>query len=356
MAVTARKGKFAIGLQNAKVGDSTFNPATHVPGGFYEIPALRIGFGALQDVQVFPPETGGPLTPHGVYKQMYMAGGQVDLLPRLDGTFGILAKAALGAASTVTGTPNTHLFRFASEPDSIPWVALRKLIPGNVAADYLGETVYDGKCAGLRITVPALGKLGVTASFLAREFRLEENPSWSFGSANNATDSAPEAGRGYFKIDGVSYPLAGVVIDLANQLSTPQQNMAIGRFSQDDIVVLGRAVTVRAAYRYEDPDLYQKLLTGSASGTTWDSAPFATVTGANKALEVFFEAPGVAGGSTKYSVKIVANHVVWATDGSPELVPGGFIVQNLIGTVVSPSSGDYVTIELKNSAAAAMYS
>ena len=60
-------------------------------------------------------------------------------------------------------------------------------------------------------------------------------------------------------------------MSIANALSgaRPQQEMVIGSYDPDDMVVVDRSVAFQFVYKWVDPDLYQTLVTGSDTGTAW---------------------------------------------------------------------------------------
>lgn len=365
MTVAAQGGLIGFGLQAAKIGATgTFVPADV---DFYKVRAPRVNMGAQQSVRALQPEVGGSLTPTGVFKDQVFFAGDVDLLPRVK-TLGLLLYGALGKVATTTDTAfgvanvgvNTHTFTIdPANPASQPWMAFRRMIPGALAADNSGETGFDCKINGLRITIPGRGKVAVRVGVQGRDVVLDDASTWTWANASyEDAGLIPEAGRGYFKIGGTEYPILGLQFDIVNGLTSPNDEMVVGDFRPDDYIALSRGVSVRATYKYQNDDLYRKILTGTADGTEWDSLPFFTTTGGDEALEAFFEGPvEIAGAATavNYGMKLTARSVAWQVDGPPMLAGGGTIVLNLLGTVIQPSSGDYFTAAIINEEAAAYY-
>lgn len=364
MTVPAQAGVVGFAHQNAKIGNA--GSFAHLDHSFYKVLAPRINFGVMEDVQQMPLELGGKMRPTGIYKQQYLFGGDMDILPRL-GSFGLLLKAALGKVTTTADTffgvanvgVNTHKFQQdETNVASQPWMSFRRLTPGALAADNSGETGFDCKVDRIRLTIPGMGKLAARVSFLGRDVVLDDASTWVWQNAAYEDSSLiPESGRGHFKIGGTEYPITGLIIDIANNLSTPRDEAVVGDFRMDDIICLSRGVTIRAVYKYANDDLYRQILTGNVGGTTWTSLPFMT-SGAGVALEAYFEAPATIPGAAttaQYALKATASKVSWQVDGPPQLVGGGIVQLNLIGTLVEPDAGDYFAVELANDEDAAYY-
>lgn len=359
MTISAQGGVFGYAEQDAMVGrNGTFD---HTDLTWYKVRSPRVSVGTIQDQQVFPLEIGGVLTPDGAFKQQYFFAGDADLVPRLENSLGILLKGAMGQASSVTGKNadggtsvgvNTHIFNYvAADNSSLPWMAVRRLIPGAIAAQNSGETGFDCKVANVRITVPNIGKIVTRASFIGRDVELDDGSTWVWeNAAFEDSSSTPDAGRGSFLIGGVEYPILGATIDLVNGLTNPRQEGIVGDFRPDTFTCLTRNAVIRIVYKYENDDLYRKLLTGTADGTDWNSLPFTQVSSAGGyAFDARFQSPGLIGVTeVPYELRIRANKVTWAVDGPPELAAGGFVTQSFVGTVLQPSSGNYLEMVMVN--------
>jgi len=359
MSVGAQGGIVSFGLQAAKIGkDGTF-----VPGNvsYYKFRAPRIGIGPIQDQQVMPLETGGPLVPSGSYKQMRMFGGQVDLIPRLENSFGLLLKALMGTASSVTNKnadgatatgANTHIFHFdPTNNATLPWCSVRTMVPGATAGENFGQTGFDCRVNAMQFTVPAMGKIAARVGVIGRDFKLDDASTWTYANATmEDSTSTADAGRGQFAIGGVEYPIMGAVVEVANGLTTPQQEVVVGDFAPDSFDVLTRNATIRIVYKYQNADLFRKLLTGQANGTEWSSLPFTNSSDGNGfAFDARFQAPANIGAtSTPYEMRIRANRVTWAVDGPIELQAGNIITQTFVGTILEPASGDYLQLTISN--------
>lgn len=361
MSVPAQGGLFGFALQAAKVGrGGTFTVGNYT---WYKVRAPRISIGAIQDQQVFPPEVGGIIVPTGAYKQARFFAGDVDLLPRLEESIGVLLAATMGNVSSVTGVDadgeavtglHTHIFNFDPTTSyELPWLAIRRSVPGATAGDTHGEMGYDCKVANLRLTVPQMGKVAARFTMIGRDFAFDDASTWTWENAEfESHDSTPDVGRGTFKIGGVEYPLVGAVIDMVNGLTSPRDEMIIGDFAPDDFVPLTRAMVIRIVYKWEDPELFRKIYTGTADGTTWNSLPFTVDTDSDHAFEAVFETPGDVDSTTPsspYRLRVRANRVTWAPEGPVELRGGSIVQQQFVGTVLEPATGlDYADLVVEN--------
>ncbi len=359
MSVPAQGGLFGVALQAAKIGrDGTF---ANGDLDWYKMRAMRIGLGAVQDQQVFPPEVGGIIVPTGAFKQARFFAGDVVLIPRLEESIGLLLFGAMGDASSISNKNAdgesitglyTHVFTF--DPDSsyyLPWMAVRRTVPGAEEADTHGELGFDCKVANLRLTIPQMGKVAAQLTVIGRDFKFDDGSDWAWKNEDfESHESSPDVGAGNFKLGGVQYPIVAAVIDMVNGLTTPRDEMVIGDFAPDDFVPLTRAMTIRIVYKWEDPALFRKIYTGTAEGTEWTNLPFMDETNGNYAFEASFESPGKVGTTdAPYRLLIRANRVTWAPDGPVELRGGTIVQQTFVGTVLAPDTGDsYAEIIVEN--------
>lgn len=355
MSLPAQNAIFSIAPQSAKVGEGgTFDISSHTWRRFR---APRIGVRPMQSQKTMPPETGGPIVPNGSYKDYAFYGGDVDLFPRLEEDFGYLLYGAMGAASTVTvnaatGTYYEHHFRFSSDSFTIPWLAARTWRPGVTGADEFGEAGFDCKISGLRLVAPAMGLISMNIAMQGRNFVCEEQPSWVYNDVAEDSTTVPISGNGSFKLGGTSYPSMGLTLELDNGLTTPQQEAIVGSLHPDDAVPLSRATTFRLIYKYENPDLFQKIYANSASGTAFDPQPFILDTaGATYAMEMVFKAakdmPGISP-AKKYQLAVRGDRIALAA-GQRQLQAGNLIVEEYIGTLLEPASGgSYLDFVLTN--------
>jgi tail tube protein len=360
VSLPAQGGILSYAVQPAKIGaDGTFDASTL---DWYKVRAPRIAIGPQQDQQVFPLETGGPLTPSGAFKQAKFFAGQVDLIPRLKDTFGWLLLGALGKASSVTGKNadgvtttgvNTHIFSYnPALPSDQPWLAVRRLVPGVTSAEADGATGFDCKVASMRFICPAMGKIAAQITMIGRDFdSFDDGSTWTYvNSTFEDSLTTADSGNGQFAINGVEYPVTGCTVDINNGLTTPQQEMIIGSYSPDDFVALTRGVQVRFVYKYENPELHRAIYTGTVNGVDWSNLPFIKDSASgNYALDLRFAAStNIGATSTPFGIRVRANRVTVAEEGTIELVAGGIIQQTFVATVLEPDSGNYCEVVVEN--------
>lgn len=363
MTVPAQAGLFGFAMQAAKVGEGgTFTPTESNLLDWLRVRSVRNAADLIQGDQLFPPEVGGPINPTGAYKDSAYFGGDFDIIPRMEETLGFLLWGTLGDASSATGkyvdgstvaNVNTHIFRQdTSSSYTQPWMAFRRSIPGAVpATDTKGITGFDCKIAQMTLQIPAAGKLAVNITVMGRDSFQEQPPVWSWANTLEDTQSTPDAGRGYFKIAGVEYPITGAQIVINNTLTTPQQEMVVGSFHPDDFIALQRSIQIQMVYKWKDPALYNEIYNGGSASQDWSSLPFITDTaGAVFAFEASFQAPAnIPGTSTPYELRLRANRVVWQTQGPIELAGAQIVQQAYTCTVLEPAGGaDYFTASLVN--------
>jgi hypothetical protein len=367
MSVPSQGAVFSFSPQAAKVGrDGTFTPGT-----YYKMRVVRDGVNTVNGQQNFPLENGGDLVPTGTYKVGQYLDGDVDFIPRIEGTLGYLLWAVMGKytgnannnygvggfVAGVTGV-NAHKFSFDPSDQAFqPWISIRRKIPGNGSSNVWGEQSHDVKINGLQLNIPAAGLL--SARLMVRG-RVVEYPlpatvnAWSYSNSFEDSDSAPVSGSGTFKLGGESVAVTGASITVANNLSAPQQEMIVGSYNPDDFVALTRAVSIRIVLKWNDPDLYRRVLTNGITGIVWDAEPFIQRTaGTTKAFEATFYSPADIASSSpvqKYCMKLYANKVTWAVDQAGiDVQAGGIIQVPFVGTVLAADDSlDYLEIALEN--------
>lgn len=379
MSVPSQAGLFAIAPQKGKIGDSTFNSSAY---SFYKMRATAVSIGTKQIQEIFPLELGGKITPTGAYKSGVFVQGDVEFIPRLEESLGWILRAALGEVTTtedavwhptlgtvatdVAGTAiagvNTHLFKFSPVSYDQPWMAIRATTPGSSAAKIWGEEGYDLKVGALRLNIPGAGLGSAVMSLQGRcpKYNSQATTSaWSFANAAfEQQGSAAIGGRNTnkFLIGGERLPIVGATIDLRNNLTPPQQEMVFGSYYPDDVVALTRDASIRFVLKWDNPDLYRKVLNGgSPTSNDWDANPYITSTaGAVKAFEVLIESlDNIAGSSPaqKYKLRIIANKVAWEVDPNGiRLGPGDIVMVPFIGTVMDDDTNSYIDFVIENHA------
>lgn len=371
MSINAQGSVFSIAPQSGKVGKGVFDGSAH---SFRKMRASRVSFGTKQNQQQFPDEIGGLPVPTGAYKQGVYGAGDVDFIPRMENVLGYVLWAALGHCDTTNNAKyhpvlgsvpasnvNLHHFRFSPDsPYNVPWIGVRVHVPGRTAGDSFGEEAYDGMVNSLRLNIPAAGILQASFGLQARcvTYPLAATVNgWTY--VNNYEDSlsVPHSGKGQFLIGGQRYPITGATVEFMNDLTSPEEEMVVADYYPDDFMTRNRSARVRITYKWENPQLYRRMLTGAPiEETEWNAIPFLQETqGATKALDILFQSPGTIPNTSPalpYSLRIVANRVVWEIDrGGIELAPGNIIQVPFIGTLLEPAAGqEYIQIFLENGA------
>lgn len=356
MSLTGLSGDFGFAVQSAKIGrNGTFTPGSY---SWFRHPAVTVAIGTTQEQMPFPLEVGGSPIPRGMFKQAYFFTAQADILPRLDNSFGWLLKGLLGNASSVADTDpdgvsvtglNTHIFRFSpTDPVAIPWMAFRRRIPG----DNFVENGFDSKIANIRFTVPNKGKLAARVGAIGRDILLQSNPTLTWANTMEESDRTPNSGKGAFYVGPNEYPIVGASLDVMNELSTPDEEAIIGDYRMDDITVKSRMAQFQIQYKYENADLYRKLLTNSPSGTQWSEYPYTeNQDTSGYAFDLRMQSDAFIGTTGRpFEIRFRGGRVVWSVDGPPVLAQNNLIIQNLTGTIVEPASGqDFLQVVLVNS-------
>jgi hypothetical protein len=343
MTVTAQGGFFAFAPQN----DRSDAVGYSAPAAWYRHRAYDITFGPVQDERQFPLEVGGVIVPTGAFKAGAFVAGGARLTPRLEGDFGWLLHAAFGSASsgaTAESGVYKHIFCFNTDPELLPWMQVMKYIPGSV--EKLLEVGTDCKLAQLAFTIPQSGIVVAEPVFVGRIPTWEEDPSLTGYGAFEGPESVPVSMKGSLMIDSVEMPVVGATVTIANNVTTPQQEMIIGSYNPDDFVPLSRALQIRFTYKWADPDFYQKVMTGAVGATDWSPAPF------YGPADITVESPGnITGKNQPWSLRIVASKINWHADGPPQLSGGNIIAQDYVGTANDNDGGEYCRIEMVNTQA-----
>jgi hypothetical protein len=391
MTVSAQGGVFAFAMQTAK---------GVLPTYFYRHMAADINYGPVQDLRTFPLEVGGQLLPTGAYKAGVFMGGGATLNPRMENSFGYLLKGLLGrvdsGALLTTGSPSgsaspsasgsaspspstwaspsgsaspsasgsaspspstsptaawQHVFRLGTNQSYLPWMAVRKYVPGLAQGSDLWETGLDNKITSLRLNFAAGQVINARVDFLGRQ------PDWtpigaaSWANAMEDYTSVPITVdvSGFLRLPDTFYgakgqvPITQLGLTFANNLTSPQQETIIASPYPDDFVPLSRALSIQATLKWADPQLYLEIMTNTINGRTWSAAPFTS------ALDCLISSPAtIPGSAVKYSIRVVAQRVMWGVNGSPVLAGGDIIMLPLIGTAILPTSGDYMQLIVTN--------
>jgi hypothetical protein len=360
MSVPSQASYTDFAPQAAKIGkDGTFD-ATVV--AWKRLNATRTNMGTQTRENNFPFELGDSIvTPDNVREAHFFA-GDTDFLPRLEESFGYLLYAALGYCETTADVDvdgnavvgmYTHRFKF--DPNSsytIPWMAWRCFKPSENALNDRGEISYDCAIANLSITVNQMGKIAARVSVMGRTSYWDNDVSdWDVTNTYEFGSSTPEAGRGQFKLAGTEYLAQGASVEFVNNLSDLNDEMIIGSFNPIGFIPKSRAAGIRFMSKYVDNKLTQKVLTGTETGTNWQSLPsYVETVGAVKAVDIRIESPeNIPGTASPYRLIIQADRAALRRDGAPEMRPGSVIQEPYRIELIRPADGqEFIEIIIEN--------
>ncbi len=250
-----------------------------------------------------------------------------------------------------------HFFTYGASQEVIDWTTIRKVVPGET---YLYTQALDCKLAMMRFIIPQAGPVAARIDAVGRVPTFPNGSAWSYDTMDDA-DAFPVANApGYFRFtqDGAinSLGVTGMVFEIINLLTTPQEEMTVGSNYPDDFGVRGRAVTARFVYRWKNPELCLQIMTGAIDGDAWNANVFTTD------LEAAVTTPGVMGDDQEegWQLRFVAPKVEFRQNGPIRLVGNQTIAIEYIGSVLTPEGsgspawsgdGEYFAVALRNEVA-----
>lgn len=249
----------------------------------------------------------------------------------------------------------THTFTMDStNPSYVPWMGLRKSVPAGNDGISLGETYEDCKIAGLTLTFPNDGLINARVDVIGRTFTMERNPAWAVTPAFEDYESVPIGSviGGFLKTPFFGEQILSVVganIAWQNAPLDPKAEKVYGSPYLEDITVVGRSLAVDLIVKWVNPDLYQKILSNSTTGTTWSAVPFTT------RLDIQALSPALMPGSLlNYAIRVQAQKVMLAMRGGIELAAGNAVMMRFSGVALDVST-NFVEFSLTNLKAGADY-
>ncbi len=261
------------------------------------------------------------------------------------------------AVGYLTQEAYEHFFTYGASQEVIDWATIRKVVPGDT---YLYTQALDCKLAMMRFIIPQAGPVASRIDAVGRVPTFPDGSAWSYDAMDDP-DAFPIANApGYFQFsqDGSVNALGvtGMVFEIVNLLTTPQEEMTVGSNYPDDFGVRGRAVTARFVYRWKNPELCLQIMTGAVDGTAWTADVFTTD------LEAAVTTPGVMGDDQEegWQLKFVAPKVEFRQNGPVRLVGNQTIAIEYIGSVLTPEGsgspawsgdGEYFAVALRNEVA-----
>lgn len=351
MAVTAQAGIFGFGPQGAMEQAAT---------QFWKHKATTVDLGVLDDIRVGPLEIGSGPFPTFPYKAGYVIGGGVELQPRLEDSIGWLLFATLGAHSVGAATDGVypHTFKPDTDQSNVRWLSLRKYFPQKESdpATDLGMLFTDCKPTNLTLTLPNDAPITARWDFMGREYTMVPDiTGWTWqNSAYEDWGSIPlgcETGGSIEftggDLSGESLPIVNARVSFGNQNLDIRQEKVYGSPSLEDITIIQRQMTFDCQVKWNNPDVFRNILTGSSTGVNWTSQ---ALTGQ---VDIKTVATALAGSSLsqKFELDINAAELMWQLNGPITLAAGEAIMIPLTGTALEPASGDYATFMLYNEVA-----
>lgn len=337
---------FAGGRDRTPYDRTTFN--------WKRMPTLEINYGEQQMQDMFPPEILGPLTPLGAYKGAVFAGGGATLLPRFEDSLGELLLAVLGSSTTVdNGTHGVHTFRFRTSDESyVPWMTVRKKVPGRNPVPAQGLIVYDNIMTAFALQLAQASPVQANIGLIGRLPILDNDPDTWPASGVETFKSVPITCRASFTLPTIfegTLPTTAVQVALQNQTTTQREELIIGSYYLDDLVVLRRMLQLQFTLKWSSPDMYQRAF-GGLSKQSWTPEPFVTeASGGNYAFELKMETSyNIPGTQIPYSLSILPQSCVWQPGGPPRMTAAQLVTQDWTATALNDASGTYVDFVLVN--------
>jgi len=351
MAVTAQRGIFGFGPQPSKgTAASTF----------YRHKATAIAFGLMDDTRIGPMEIGAGPFPTFPYKAGYVTSGGVTIQPRMEDTFVWLLYALMGDVETTlveTGVYDHVAKPLASDLSLIPWLTLRKYIPGvpGVAGTDLYEVYKDTKVIAAAFDLAADAPLETQLQFLGIDHEMPVSPTWNWANAYEHYSSIPVGCDvdGHLKFTGSgltdeALPAARISVGFVNTPLDIAIEKNVGTPRLDDVTIVSRSMNIDATVKWKSPDLYKAVVAGDIAGTEWAAKP---MTGS---ISAKLSAPYVIGTTEeKFSVTLEAPDVMFRLAGATPMAGGEAVLLRFTGVALEPEDedDDYASITVRNGTA-----
>ena len=155
---------------------------------------------------------------------------------------------------------------------------------------------------------------------------------------------------GYLKLPTYSttaeLPIVAATVTLTNAPLDIRQERVYGDPYLQDITITGRSITADFVCKWEDPYLYQAIITGSTTGTQWTPAPWVGQ------FDVMSYAASNAGGTnpaTPWQARVYVPAMMFQVAGGIRLAGNQSVAMRVTGTgIASTTSTIYGTVYLGN--------
>jgi len=354
MAVTAQSGVFGFAPQHEK---------GHVCTSYYKHRASDMDLGVISDDRLGPPEVGGTPIPTIPYRAGVMVAGGALINPRLENTLGWLLYGSMGSVTTSTNRDCTgteggtvtgmyrHEFRYSTtDAGYVPYMSMRKVIPGTDTATTFGETYQDCKIVNLTLALPNDGLIASRVDVIGRSVAFTNTVTgWTWSNTQYEDYQSIPIGvvsAGYLKIPTHSasdLPIVAATVTLTNAPLDIRQERVYGDPYLQDITVVGRSITADFVCKWEDPYLYQKIITGSTTGTEWTPAPWI---GSFDVMS--YAAQNATGTTAPWQCRVYVPAMMFQVAGGIRLAGNQSVAMRITGTGVASTNTVYGTVFLGN--------
>lgn len=267
------------------------------------------------------------LVPPHAFRESVVPGAELSVLlhPK---SIGLPLFAALGS-QTVAGAspPFTHTF---TPSTALPYLTVTGDLAGVVHR--MSDCKVDKLTISWDATSSPVAKIGVVGTTLAYGV--------TFGTPTTDDSRAPFliAAGGVFQVDtGSTTPANANItageITLDNALSTLLVSNSV---APADVVEGTKKYSVKLTIATDDISEWRKILTGSSGGTTTSATP---VIGS-------FSVKFVLDANT--DLQVTANRVAFVADFPDVDTGGGFVTIDVEGTILQPTTGDAISVVLRN--------
>jgi hypothetical protein len=305
----------------------------------------------IDETREGPPEVGGKAVPTFPYKSGPVVAGGATIMPRYQSSFGYLLYALMGNVASAADVYNPdvydHVFKLnGSDSTYVPFLGFRKHIPrkDNGAGTDLGEIYKDCKLVGATLALPNDQPLSLRLDMIGREFLLVEDPTaWTYANSYEDWESIPVACQtgGYFNIDGETLPVVAANVGWQNVPLDIRQERVYGDPFLEDVTIIQRRLAYDVTVKWNNPDLYRKVLAGGVSGTEWSGKPHVT------SFEVkSVSSSDMTGETEPYSMTIEAQKAMMSQVGGITLAGNNAIMMRFTGVAIDAT--EYATITLRN--------
>lgn len=243
-----------------------------------------------------------------------------------------------------------HTFKFDSQDaGNVKWLSWAKYMPkkdGGAATD-LGEIYRDCKLVGSSFALTADRPLQTRLDILGRSFTLAHAAdTWVFKNSNYEDYTSIPIGAhtsGSITLAGQELPIVSANLNFTNQPLDTQMERVYGDPFLEDVTIVKRQLTFDLLVKWNNPDLYAAILTGSTTGVNWTAKPYTGALSATMAVAT----PNVSTG-LPFILKVDCPSAMLSMNGGITLAGGQAVMMRFSGVALD-NAGEYTTFMLRNS-------